>query len=84
MDIRRTVLWVVFSLALLMLWDKWQQYNGVLFPAHIDINRPKDAYGVVMDVMDMKMNKAMTDDQFVLKKPEGAQLQVVGAAKESR
>ena len=35
MDIRRTVLWVVFSLALLMLWDKWQQYNGrppMLFP----------------------------------------------------
>ncbi len=64
-------------------YSKWQQYSGVLFPAHIDINRPKDAYGVVMDVMDMKMNKAMTDDQFVLKKPEGAQLQVVGAAKES-
>jgi len=63
-------------------YSKWQQYNGVLFPAHIDINRPKDAYGVVMDVMDMKMNKALLDDQFVLKRPEGAQMQVLGAAKE--
>ncbi len=63
-------------------YSKWQPYNGVLFPAHIDINRPKDAYGVVMDVIDMKMNKTMTDDQFVLKRPDGAQMQVVGAAKE--
>jgi outer membrane lipoprotein-sorting protein len=65
-------------------YSKWQQYSGVLFPAHIDINRPKDAYGVVMDVVDMKMNKAMTDDQFVLKKPEGAQVQILGAVKESQ
>ncbi len=63
-------------------YSKWQPYNGVLFPAHIDINRPKDAYGLVMDVIDMKMNKTMTDDQFVLKRPDGAQMQVVGAAKE--
>lgn len=63
-------------------YSKWQPYNGVLFPAHIDINRPKDAYGVVMDVIDMKMNKIMTDDQFILKRPDGAQMQVVGAPKE--
>ena len=23
-------------------YSKWQPYNGVMFPAHIDINRPKD------------------------------------------
>ncbi len=28
MDIKRTVLWVVFSLSLLMLWDAWTRYNG--------------------------------------------------------
>jgi YidC/Oxa1 family membrane protein insertase len=28
MDIQRTVLWVVFSLSLLILWDNWQRYNG--------------------------------------------------------
>lgn len=28
MDIRRTVLWVVFSLSLLLLWDNWMQYTG--------------------------------------------------------
>jgi len=59
---------------------KWQAYNGVIFPAHIDINRPKDGYGVVMDITQMQMNTPLPDDKFVLNKPEGAQLQVIGAA----
>ncbi|AEK64269.1 membrane protein insertase YidC [Collimonas fungivorans] len=28
MDIKRTVLWVVFSVSLLFLWDQWQRHNG--------------------------------------------------------
>lgn len=28
MDIRRTVLWVVFSFSLLLLWDNWMRHNG--------------------------------------------------------
>ncbi len=27
-DIRRTVLWVVFSMAIVMLWDGWAKHNG--------------------------------------------------------
>jgi len=28
MDIRRTVLWMIFSLSLLLLWNNWQVHNG--------------------------------------------------------
>lgn len=28
MDIKRTVLWVIFSMSLIMLWNGWGQYNG--------------------------------------------------------
>jgi YidC/Oxa1 family membrane protein insertase len=28
MDIKRTVLWVVFSMSLLFLWDSWMRHNG--------------------------------------------------------
>ncbi|MDB5757801.1 MAG: yidC, partial [Burkholderia sp.] len=28
MDIKRTVLWVVFSLSILLLWDNWMRYTG--------------------------------------------------------
>ncbi|MDD5029031.1 MAG: membrane protein insertase YidC [Rhodoferax sp.] len=27
-DIRRTILWVIFGMSLVMLWDQWQVYNG--------------------------------------------------------
>ena len=62
-------------------YSKWQPYNGVMFPAHIDINRPKDEYGVALDMIDMQMNVALTDDKFILNQPEGSQLQVIGAPK---
>ncbi|MDR2128744.1 MAG: membrane protein insertase YidC, partial [Burkholderiaceae bacterium] len=35
-DIRRTVLWVIFGVSLVMLWDQWQIYNGrqaMFFPS---------------------------------------------------
>ena len=62
-------------------YSKWQVYSGVMFPAHIDINRPKEGYGLVMDVTDMKMNVNLTDDKFALNRPEGSQLQMIGAPK---
>jgi YidC/Oxa1 family membrane protein insertase len=36
MDIKRTVLWVVFSLSLLLLWDNWMRHTGkpsMFFPS---------------------------------------------------
>jgi outer membrane lipoprotein-sorting protein len=62
-------------------YSKWQPYNNVMFPGHIDINRPKDEYGVVLDVIEMQMNLNLTDDKFILDQPEGSQLQVIGAPK---
>jgi outer membrane lipoprotein-sorting protein len=62
-------------------YSKWLTYSAVKFPSHIDINRPEDGYGLVMDILDMKMNANLTDGQFVLTRPEGSQLQVIGAPK---
>jgi len=27
-DIRRTILWVIFAFSVILLWDRWQEYNG--------------------------------------------------------
>jgi outer membrane lipoprotein-sorting protein len=62
-------------------YSKWQQYNGVTFPAHIDINRAKDGYGVVLDITDMQMNANLSDDRFILNQPPDSQLKVIGAPK---
>ena len=35
-DIRRTILWVIFGFACVLLWDKWQVHNGnkaMFFPS---------------------------------------------------
>ena len=58
---------------------KWQTYTGVRFPSHIDINRPLDGYGVTMDILEMQMNKTLTDPlTFVLAQPEGSTLRHIG------
>jgi hypothetical protein len=61
-------------------YGKWTPREGSLFPNHIDINRPKDGYGVVIDVMDVKMNLPLGDEKFVLEQPAGTTLQTIGAA----
>ena len=57
---------------------QWQTYDNVPFPKHVEINRPRDEYGVVLDVVKMDINKGVPDDKFVLTQPEGSTLQVVG------
>jgi outer membrane lipoprotein-sorting protein len=59
---------------------QWQPYDKVAFPKHIEINRPRDEYAVVIDIVKMDINKGVSDDKFVLDQPEGTTLQVVGEA----
>jgi outer membrane lipoprotein-sorting protein len=59
-------------------YSQWKAYDNVPFPKHVEINRPIDEYGVVMDVVKMDINKGLTDDKFALDQPEGTKLQVLG------
>jgi len=56
----------------------WKRYDDLPFPKHIEINRPRDEYAVVLDLIKMDINKGVGDDQFVLAQPPGTTLQVVG------
>jgi hypothetical protein len=58
-------------------YSKWQVYSGVSFPAHIDLSRPKDGYGVAIDIIKIDMNKPITDQQLVLERPEGSTLKEI-------
>ena len=58
----------------------WRMYDNVPFPKHIEINRPRDEYAVVLDIQKMDINKGVSDDKFVLNQPEGTVLQRVGEA----
>ncbi len=59
-------------------YSQWRAYDNVPFPKHIEINRPRDEYGVVIDIVKMDINKGVSDDRFVLTQPPGTTLQIVG------
>jgi hypothetical protein len=59
-------------------YSQWRPYDNVPFPKHIEINRPRDEYAMVLDIVDMKINKGIPDNQFVLDQPEGTTLQTIG------
>ena len=61
-------------------YTEWRPYDNLVFPKHIEINRPHDEYAVVIDIVKMDINKGVSDDKFVLDQPEGTTLQVVGQA----
>src|SRR5581483_9358931 len=52
-------------------YSQWHAYDNVPFPKHIEINRPRDEYGVTIDIVKMDINKGVTDAKFVLPQPEG-------------
>jgi len=60
-------------------YSNWSDFAGVSFPKTIDINRPTDGYGVVLDVVKLEMNLNLTDQQFALQQPAGSKLQVIGS-----
>jgi outer membrane lipoprotein-sorting protein len=60
-------------------YSDWHEYDNVPFPKHLEINRPRDEYAVVLDIVKMDINKGLSDDKFVLNQPEGTKLQTVGA-----
>jgi Domain of unknown function (DUF4292) len=59
-------------------YSDWKSYDKVAFPKHVEINRPQDEYGVVIDIVKMDINKGVTDDKFVLEQPLGTTLRVLG------
>jgi hypothetical protein len=59
-------------------YSDWRAYNNVPFPKHIEIDRPRDEYGVVIDVVKMDINKGVSDDKFVLAQPPGSKLRILG------
>lgn len=55
-------------------YSQWKPYDNVPFPAHIEINRPRDEYGVVLDIVKMEINKGVSEEKFGLDQPPGTAL----------
>ena len=56
----------------------WTLYNNVRFPNHIDISRPKEEIAIELNVTKLDMNGPIADTKFVLTKPDGFDIKVIG------
>jgi len=58
-------------------YNNFADFQGVIFPSQIKINRPKEEYSIQITIEKIEVNKPLTDDQFSLAQPPGAQVKVL-------
>lgn len=55
-------------------YQDYKDYDGATFPSLIQIERPRESYDITMSMLKLEINKALTDDQFALEQPAGAEV----------
>jgi hypothetical protein len=55
-------------------YQDYKDYAGTTFPATIEIERPRENYDITLSMIKLEINKALTDDQFALEQPAGAEV----------
>ena len=54
-------------------YDDFQDHDGINFPERIEIWRPGEEYTIVLKMVKLKLNEPLTDEQFALSVPPGAE-----------
>jgi outer membrane lipoprotein-sorting protein len=53
-------------------YQDYKDFAGTTFPSTIEIERPRENYDITLSIIKLEINKALTDDQFALEQPPGA------------
>lgn len=56
----------------------YKDFGGTTFPGTIEIERPRENYDITLNMVKLEINKPLTDDQFVLEQPAGADVVHLG------
>jgi outer membrane lipoprotein-sorting protein len=56
----------------------YKEYDGVKFPTQTEIERPREEYDITLNMLKLEFNKPLTDDQFDLPQPTGAEVVRLG------
>lgn len=56
----------------------WQSTDAISFPRHIWIERPQEDYRLEIQITKLALNETITDEQFRLEQPPGAELVRLG------
>jgi outer membrane lipoprotein-sorting protein len=55
-------------------YQDYKDYAGITFPSTIEIERPRENYDITLSMVKLELNKTLTDDQFALEQPAGAEV----------
>lgn len=58
-----------------------KDYSGISFSSTIEIERPRENYDITLHILKLEVNRPLSDDQFALEQPPGAEVVRLGAAK---
>lgn len=53
-------------------YQDYKDFGGTTFPNTIEIERPRENYDITLNMVKLEINKPLTDDQFILDQPVGA------------
>ncbi|HUA14316.1 MAG TPA: DUF4292 domain-containing protein [Verrucomicrobiae bacterium] len=53
---------------------QYKDYDGVNYPSRIEIYRPQEEYDITLNLLKVDINTPLSDDQFVLEQPAGAEV----------
>jgi Domain of unknown function (DUF4292) len=53
---------------------EYKDFDGVSFASRIEIYRPQEEYDITLNLLKVDINKPLTDEQFSLEQPAGAQV----------
>jgi hypothetical protein len=53
---------------------EYKEYDGVSYPSRIEIQRPQEEYDITLNMLKVDINRPLSDEQFVLEQPAGAEV----------
>lgn len=53
---------------------EYKDFNGVNYPSRIEIYRPQEEYDITLNMLKVEVNTPLTNDQFTLEQPAGAEV----------
>ena len=59
-------------------YGEYKEYDSIPFPSQIEISRPQEEYDITLNIVKMDINKPLTDEQFALQQPPGAEVVRLG------
>jgi hypothetical protein len=62
------------NVATIAAYENYSEMSGLMFPNIIQVDRPQEEYSIQLGMVKLKLNEDISDAQFQLAQPQGAQV----------